>query len=205
MSRTPTQKPWDARAAAWLIQPFIHSTVVVPNHFTALRLLIGLAGAYMFAVGEKPNLAACLIVASNFLDHTDGELARLGNKSSRFGHVFDLASDAVVTIGMFFGIGIGLSAGSWGHAASVMGAISGLAVALIFHLRNQMETAHGKSATAQPQFAGFEAEDVLYLIPLVTLFDVLDWFLLAAVIGAPLASLLVLHDYRKVMRRQDSA
>ena len=101
-----TDKPWDARAAAWLIRPFIDSPRVMPNHFTALRLLVGLAGAACFALGDMPNLAALLIVASNFLDHTDGELARLGGKGSRFGHYFDLAADAMVTIGMFVGIGM---------------------------------------------------------------------------------------------------
>ncbi|MEQ8663266.1 MAG: CDP-alcohol phosphatidyltransferase family protein, partial [Gammaproteobacteria bacterium] len=80
-----TDKPWDARVAAWLIRPFITSRHVMPNHFTALRLAVGLAGACCFARGDVPNLAALLIVASNFLDHTDGELARLGGKGSRFG------------------------------------------------------------------------------------------------------------------------
>ena len=195
----PYDKPWDARAAAWLIRPFIGSSVVMPNHFTALRLAVGLAGAWFFASGTHATLASWLIVLSNFLDHTDGELARLGGKSSRFGHFFDLASDALVTIGMFLGIGIGLSHSALGHWASAMGLLAGLAVALIFQLRNQMENAHGKTVTQQPQWAGFEAEDVLYLIPLVTLSGGLEWFLYAAAIGAPVASMIVFRDYRKVM------
>ncbi len=193
-------KPWDARAAAWLIRPFIDSPHVQPNHFTALRLVVGLAGAACFAEGSRPNLAALLIVLSNFLDHTDGELARLGNKSSRFGHYFDLASDAVVTVGLFAGIGAGLAGGALGTSAYAMGALSGCAVALIFHLRNRIENRHGKSATQQPRWAGFEAEDILYLLPLVTLCDVLDGFLIAAAIGAPLAALVVGVQYARVMR-----
>ena len=196
----PHAKPWDARAAAWLVGPFINSAHVMPNHFTALRLVVGLAGAACFASGEWPNTAAWLIVLSNFIDHTDGELARLGNKGSRFGHYFDLASDAVVTIGMFVGIGFGLVAGRFGDWAILMGAAAGAAVAVIFHLRNIIENAHGKSATRQPNWAGFEAEDVLYLIPLVTLTAVLEWFLVAAAIGAPLAALLVTVQYVNVMR-----
>ena len=51
---------------------------------------------------------------SNFLDHTDGELARMSGKSSRLGHLYDLASDAAVTILLFMaiGIGVGTSAGA---------------------------------------------------------------------------------------------
>ena len=193
-------KPWDARAAAWLIQPFIASPRVMPNHFTALRLVVGVAGAWCFALGTAPNLAALLIVLSNFLDHTDGELARLGGKGSRFGHYFDLAADAVVTVGMFAGIGIGLSRGELGGAAVVMGAVAGCAVALIFHLRNRLENQHGKDATRQPRWAGFELEDVLYLLPLVTLSDGLGWFLPAAAVGAPLAATLVAVQYLGVVR-----
>ncbi len=197
-----TDKPWDARAAAWLVSPFINSPRVMPNHFTALRLLVGLAGAVCFAVGDAPNVAALLIVTSNFLDHADGELARLGNKGSRFGHYFDLASDAVVTIGMFAGIGIGLMQSPLGNWAAIMGAAAGIAVALIFHLRYQMENRHGKSATKQAQWAGFEAEDVLYLIPLVTLSGALVGFLWAAAIGAPLAAIFVTSQYLRSMRTE---
>jgi len=199
-----SRKPWDARAAAWLVRPFIHSTHVQPNHFTALRLGVGLAGAACFAGGEHANLAALLVVTSNFLDHTDGELARLGNKSSRFGHYFDLASDAIVTVAMFAGIGVGLSDGGFGAWATVMGTCAGLAVALIFHLRNQMENSHGKQATQQAQWAGFEAEDVLYLMPAVTLAGGLGWFLVAAAIGAPLAAVFVTYQYFKLMAREAS-
>lgn len=192
-------KPWDARLAAWLVRPWLHSPRVMPNHFTALRLAVGLAGAWCFASGRWPNAGALLIVLSNFLDHTDGELARLGNKGSRFGHYFDLASDAIVTIGLFAGIGIGLSHGPLGNWAAILGLVAGLAVAAIFHMRNQIENQHGKSATSQAQFAGFEAEDVLYLLPLVSFFDLLPWFLYAAAVGAPAAALLVFSQYRELM------
>lgn len=195
-----TNKPWDARAAAWLIRPFIDSPRVMPNHFTTLRLLVGVSGGLCFARGDAPNLAAALIVLSNFLDHTDGELARLGGKGSRFGHYFDLAADAIVTIGMFVGIGVGLAAGATGGAAVIMGTAAGLAVALIFHLRNLMENAHGKAATRQASWGGFEAEDVLYLLPLVTLAGALEWFLRAAAVGAPAAALFVAWQYLRLMR-----
>jgi archaetidylinositol phosphate synthase len=178
-----TSKPWDARLARLLITPFIESSVVHPNHFTALRLLVGIAGAACFATGTWLNAGALLVVFSNFLDHTDGELARLSGKSSRFGHYFDLIADAVVTVGMFVGIGIGLARGGLGTQAIIMGAIAGLAVVVIFHLRHLMEDEHGKVATRQPRWAGFEAEDILYLMPLVTVSGGLYWFLHAAAIG----------------------
>jgi archaetidylinositol phosphate synthase len=193
-------KPYDARLAAWLVRPLI-GTRITPNQLTLVRFLVGAAGALMFALGERPNVAALLIVLSNFLDHTDGELARMSGKSSRFGHYFDLASDALVTVGMFVGMGIGL-VGQLGSSAAWMGCSAGLAVAGIFHLRNVIENRHGKTATKQPRFGGFEAEDVLYLIPLVTFADALDGFLRAAAIGAPLALLIVAIQYMMIERRR---
>src|ERR1700734_4514499 len=104
-------RPWDARLARRLVAPLIHSWVT-PNHLTTLRLGVGLAAATAFIPGSYgwSNLAALLLILSNFLDHTDGELARLSGKTSRIGHFYDLASDAVVTVLLFVAMGAGVAA-----------------------------------------------------------------------------------------------
>ena len=101
------QRPWDARLARWLVTPLAVSRVT-PNHLTTVRLVVGLAGAAAFTPGTYgwSNIAALLVILSNFLDHTDGELARLSGKTSRIGHVYDLASDATVTILLFVAMGV---------------------------------------------------------------------------------------------------
>ena len=192
-------KPWDARLAALIVVPLC-STAITPNHLTTVRLMVGLFGAWLFARGDMENAAALTIVISNFLDHTDGELARVTGKSTRFGHNYDLAADAVVTVGLFFCIGIGLIP-SLGSIALWMGAIAGFAVAAIFQLRNNIERQFGKAATAQPSLGGFEAEDVLYGLPLVTLFGGLEWFLTAATIGAPIALAISAAQYMTLGKR----
>ena len=143
------------------------------------------------------------MVLSNFLDHTDGELARLSGRQSRFGHNYDLFADALVTSLLFVGLGLGLR-GSYGEACTVMGVVAGIAVAAIFHFRNRLETALGKEATRQPHWQGFEAEDVLYLLPFVALIDRLHLFLSAAALGAPLALGLVLVHARSARRRSSA-
>lgn len=190
----PTAKPWDARLAAWLVTPLV-ATRVTPNHLTTLRLAVGLAGVAALASGGAPNAGALLIALSTFLDHTDGELARIGGRSSRFGHYYDLAADFVVTLGLFVGAGIGLRHGPLGGAAMALGLLAGMAVALMFQLRHEMEQAAGKALTRQPAFAGFEPEDVFYLLPAITLADGLAWFLIAAAVGAPLAAAIVVVQY----------
>jgi phosphatidylglycerophosphate synthase len=177
-----------------------------PNHLTTVRLAFGLAAAAAFLPGTYgwTNLGALLLIFSNFLDHTDGELARISGKTSRIGHLYDLASDAVVTILLFLAIGIGVSAKA-GLVLQTPPALLGLAaggcVALIFYLRMRIEELAGKTASQQAAVGGFETEDVLYLLPLVTLLNGLTPFLIAASIGAPLFALWVVFDYRRRVRR----
>ena len=192
-------KPWDARVAARFVGP-LTDTPVHPNHLTGMRLAIGIGGAICFARGDAPNLAAWLIVASNFIDHADGELARMSGKSSRFGHHFDLVSDALVTIGMFIGIGIGLEVSDLGARGMLLGLIAGVAVAGIFQFRLVIENRYGKNKTRQPGLRGFELEDVLYLMPIVTGFNQLEPFLIAAAVGTPVALLVVALQFVMISR-----
>ena len=202
-------RPWDARLARRLVAPLV-GTWVTPNHLTTLRLVIGLAGAAALTRGSYAwiNVGAFLIVLSNFVDHTDGELARIGGLSSRFGHWYDLACDAVITVLLFACMGAGVArVGSSAIAGWVtmqplaLGIVAGVAVALIFFLRMRIESLAGKAGTKQASLAGFETEDVLYLLPLVTLADATAGFLVIAAIGAPLFAAWVVIDYLRVVRR----
>jgi archaetidylinositol phosphate synthase len=201
---TCVRRPWDARLARRLVTPLIHSWVT-PNHLTTLRLGAGLAAAAAFMPGTYgwSNLAAMLLVLSNFLDHTDGELARMSGKTSRIGHLYDLASDALVTILLFVAIGVGVakSGVELGLPPVALGALAGSAIAVIFYLRMRIEDLHGKAATRQASLGGFETEDVLYLFPLATLSNAVTPMLLAASICAPLYAVWVVIEHQRALRR----
>jgi archaetidylinositol phosphate synthase len=203
LSIAAANRPWDALLARRLVIP-LKDSWLTPNHLTTLRLGVGLAAAAAFTPGTYgwSNLAALLLILSNFLDHADGELARISGKFSRFGHLYDIGSDAAVTILIFIAMGIGVAAApqiDLELPPALLGAISGAAIALIFLLRMRMEELLGKSATQQASVAGFETEDVLYLLPLVTLCNGMAQFLLAATICAPLFAVWVAVDYRRVV------
>jgi archaetidylinositol phosphate synthase len=203
------QRPWDARLARWLVTP-LKDTRASPNHLTTIRLAVGLAAAAAFLPGTYgwTNIGALLLVLSNFLDHTDGELARISGKTSRIGHIYDLASDAVVTVLLFLAIGIGVGTHSGPLLQlppAFLGLLAGSAIALIFYLRMRIEASAGKAGSQQGSIAGFETEDVLYLLPLVTVFGGLTNFLLAAAIGAPLFAAWVVIDYWRLARRLQPA
>jgi phosphatidylglycerophosphate synthase len=204
----PAPTTWDARLARRLVTPLL-GTPVTPNHLTTLRLAIGLAGAYYLSLGQYwlCSLGALLIALSNFVDHTDGELARISGQSSKIGHYYDLACDALVTVLLFAGIGfyVHVHHPDLFVPAQWLGGIAGVAVALIFFLRMRIESMVGKVGTKQASMAGFETEDVLYLLPVVTVLNGMTPFLFAAAIGAPLFALYVVVDYWRVARRLQSS
>jgi archaetidylinositol phosphate synthase len=204
-SSAASERPWDARLARRLVTPLV-DTRATPNHLTTLRLVVGLAAAAAFIPGTYgwSNIGALLLVLSNFLDHADGELARISGKTSRIGHIYDLASDALVTVALFVAIGMGVNAKMSAPLPlppQLQGLAAGVAIATIFYLRMRIEALGGKTASRQASMGGFETEDVLYLLPLVTLFDGLGPFLTAAAIGAPLFAAWVVIDYRRMLRR----
>jgi phosphatidylglycerophosphate synthase len=199
------QRPWDARLARLLVTPLKNSWVT-PNYLTTVRLFVGLAAAAAFVPGTFgwANLGGVLLILSNFLDHTDGELARISGKSSKIGHIYDLASDALVTVLLFLAMGIGVGVKRTlilGVPPALLGLAAGVAIALIFWLRMRIEGMGGKEASKQASMGGFETEDVLYLLPLVTLCNGVAPFVVAASIGAPLFALWVIYDYRRLVRR----
>lgn len=179
-------KPWDSRIAAMLVRPF-HGTRVHPNHLTTVGLVIGLLGAALYARGGGwADLGGVLLVATMIIDHGDGELARATGKTSSFGHTYDRIVDLVVKLGTFVGMGIGLRSGWLGAWAPVFGASTGIALLVIFNSRSALARRRSAAeAFHQASFAGFEIEDILYLIAPLTWLGVLPWFLVAAGIGAP--------------------
>ena len=73
---------------------------------------------------------ASAFVLARFLDHFDGELARLIGKSTRLGYYLDYLAGALSYGALFAGLGIGLSHGPLGVWALVLGA-AGTASALL--------------------------------------------------------------------------
>ena len=121
------ETPWDQRLARWLVRPFAR-TPLRPNHITTLSLALGVAAGLLFARGETraAGWGAALFMLARFVDHADGELARLTGKTSRIGYYYDYVAGALSSVALFAGIGVGYAGrplGGWalalGLAASV--------------------------------------------------------------------------------------
>jgi phosphatidylglycerophosphate synthase len=185
-------KPWDSRLANLLVRPLTR-TRVHPNHVTTVNFAIGLLAAACYA-GGRPNVGAGLYVASAVLDHADGELARMTGKTSAFGAVYDRVTDLVVKIALFAGMGVGFRHGALGGWAVVAGLTAGVAFVTIFLLRSELARRDPKAATTQPAAGGFEIEDILYVIAPLTWIGLLQPFVVATALGAPVFALWTAHQ-----------
>ena len=131
------------------------------------------------------------------LDRADGELARLTGAQSAWGHRFDLVTDTLCNSLVFVGIGIGASAGLWGHWALLMGVVAGAAVVLVLALVIRLESQSSQGAAGFDANAGFDPDDAMIAIPVAMAAGLQDGLLPAAAIGAPLAAAIVYVLFRK--------
>jgi hypothetical protein len=95
-------------------------------------------------------------------------------------------------------MGFGLRHTALGAWAPVCGAAAGVSVIAIFLLRSEIARRRGLAALQQPGFAGFEIEDILYLIAPVTWAGGLADFVVGAGVGAPLFAFWVARQYMAV-------
>jgi len=174
--------PWDQRLARLLVRS-LAGTPVRPNHITTLSLVLAFGAGALYARGEAvaANWAAVLFVLARFLDHADGELARLTGRTSRFGHYYDFAVGALSSAALFIGIGFGLSGGVLGVWSSVVGIVAGSCAFVAMALGLGVEARQSPNKGGYyPAFGGFELEDGIYLVaPLTWLGALLPFFVLA--------------------------
>jgi len=195
--------PWDQRLANIMVRPLAR-TPITPNQLTIVTLLLALAAAALFAVGDKTaaNWAAGLFILARFMDHFDGELARMTGKTSRLGYYLDYVAGALSYGGLFLGIGIGARESFLGEWAIVLGlaAASGAVLSMFLNLRidKQSQFEEGE-AIGYPGFAGFELEDGIYLIGPITWAGYLTPFFALSAVGAVVYTLWTLS---MVLRRR---
>lgn len=163
--------PLDQRLAGVLVRP-LANTPITPNQVTGFSLVLSLAGAGMFAWGEGAAIhwGAAIFVLSRFIDHMDGELARLTGKTSSFGYYFDAITGVIAYATLFIGIGIGLWRGGEGPWTLALPVIAGIAIAINAALQFRMEAQSDDAPPTYPSWGPFELEDGVYLIaPIVWL------------------------------------
>ncbi len=189
---------WVHRIVRVSVRPLVDSPIR-PNHLTTLRLLSGLAAAAAFAEGSAQwrEWGVWIFLASLFLDHADGELARMSGKSSRWGHIYDLITDGLCNAGIFIGLGVGLHGGVLDAWALPMGVIAGFAIILVFAMTFSLEARLGPRAGELGGIAGFDPDQGMLLVPIALWLGWAPWLLAAAAFGAPAFALFYAWKFRR--------
>lgn len=189
--------PWDQRLARWLVRP-LAKTPLRPNHITMLSLALGVAAGLLFARGQTraAGWGAALFMLARFVDHADGELARLTGRTSRIGYCYDYVAGALSSVALFAGIGVGYAGGplgGWmlalGLAASVV-ALAGMGFGLAADARR------GSGDGPYPQWGPFELEDGIYLLGPITWLGGLAGFFVLGALGQIIFSAVRLRELR---------
>ena len=198
-------EPWDQRTARFFVRS-LASSWVRPNHVTTVTLVMVLTSGVLFGTGDVALMhwAAGLFVLAQYLDHFDGELARLQGTGSTFGYYFDYLVGGIGYATLFIGLGIGHWHGQLGHWALLFGG-AGAASALISLYTNMgidraLELAESGKSIGYPGVAGFELEDGIYVLAPVTWFGFLMPFFAAAGIGATLYCLWTIYSLVRIRR-----
>ncbi len=193
---------WDQRVAALVVKA-LAPLGVHPNLVSIVAMCSAWTALWLYARGPGTwDIGALFLIFAMFLDHVDGQLARATGKVSRLGYHLDHIASGNTYATVFIGIGLGLADGRFGAWSIPLGVLAGLTIAVIFSVRFGVKEKWGPGAVDQPNAAGFEMEDVMYLVAPVTWLGLVDWFLLAAAIGAPLFLLSQIGNY---LRRKRAA
>jgi archaetidylinositol phosphate synthase len=178
---------WTHRLARVCVRPLVGSPVT-PNHLTTVRLLLGLGACAALAVGTRRGeiWGGALWVLSAFFDRADGELARLGGRSSPAGHAYDYATDVLLNSLFFLAVGVGLRDTPLAHWALILGIVAGSALAIDALLAERLE--QRDKVKTYPGTAGFDFDDILYLFGPVAWLGWLQPLLVGTAIAAPVAA-----------------
>ncbi len=192
---------WIHKIARQLVLPLV-DTPITPNHLTTARLLSGVAAAICFSFGETMwnLLGALAFIVSMLLDRADGELARLSGKSSRFGAIYDLITDAICNAALFIGLGVAAMNGELGSWALAMGVVAGVSISIIFYAVIDVAASIDASAAAFNSFAGFDPDDAMIIVPIGTALGYGQLLLTLAAIITPFVAIYICRDMYK--RRQ---
>lgn len=86
-----------------LLLSYTGLTNIKPNYISYIAMILGLISAFLFGTGYT-LLAGLFLLSSGMFDTFDGTIARINNKTSKFGAILDSSLDRYVEFIIFLGI-----------------------------------------------------------------------------------------------------
>jgi phosphatidylglycerophosphate synthase len=143
---------------------------VTPNQLTLTSLALGLAAAWCFwdATPARALLGFALYVTAVVVDHSDGEVARLTLRESRFGEWLDLTNDTVVHAVLVLALGTTAEhVGGWGFWAGVAAAAGVIASAAVTKTAPPAARGVGRLLSGLGNRDGYYVMLLLFMLALV--------------------------------------
>ncbi len=181
---------------------------ITPNQMTFVCMLIGLIGAPFFLSADPlfQAIGGLLFVAHSVTDGCDGELARLTYTESRFGGLFDFASDNLVHVCVFGCMAWGwhINTGSPWPLYFGLGALVGTigSAAAVYWLTMRKKSGSGPLYTSvsasddnkklSKMLDDLSRRDFIYLVFAMSVVGQAHWFVAMTGIGAPIFLILVI-------------
>lgn len=182
----------------WLAQP-LNTVGVTLDQVTTARLVFGLTAALALAAGPTAFAAgATLLLFGVVLSRCSDSLPRLPERSDPQSERYAFFSDIFANALAFVGLGVGLRLGELGAHTITMGLLAAIAVVFVPLLARRLELIDGRRSPEFDGFAGIDADDVVFLVPIALWLGWAEGLLIIAAFGGiAFAGALYMTHYRK--------
>ncbi len=163
---------------------------VSPNWVTSGAILVGICAAVLIAQGgySYTLAGAVLLIVSRLLDDCDGEVARLTQRQSRFGQLYDVCADILVHMSVFIALAVQLHRADpgAGFAGVLVLFLLGAAASTLLILFFVDGTDLPKRSPLIRRFETAASGDFAYIFFVVAILGLGEWFLYACAVGSHL-------------------
>ncbi len=161
---------------------------ISPNWVTTAAIAVGLGAAALINHGGYAMTLAgsLLLVFSRLLDDCDGEVARLTQRQSRFGEIYDISADITVYTAIFLAITASLhrSDPAGGYVTSFVVLVIGAALTTTLILGFVTDSELAQQSTLARRLETTSSGDFAYIFLLVAIVGDTGWFLHLSAIGS---------------------
>jgi archaetidylinositol phosphate synthase len=189
-----------------LVRPVVRRlarTSITPNQLTWAHAAVGGLACLCFAWGSRDALIAggAIWILAMLLDRADGDLARLTRRTSAAGHDLDFKVDTGMNVAMFLGLGVGLRHGALGEWAIALGVLCAVCLFLCLYWSEEIEEWLEPGQIVMGGAAGFDPDDLFYIVGLCASAGLLDYVLTAGSVVLPLVTVAIGTRRWRAIRR----
>lgn len=130
------------RPCGWIIARGARAFRITPTHLSIARSLTGIAGGALLYDEAQGLWAFALLILSEIIDSSDGQLARMTGKFSELGRVLDGVGDYVAHGAVYIGIAAGMIHRGSGSSILIWMLLAGIANAVQSQMYDYHRTAY---------------------------------------------------------------